>query len=94
MMQTQFLSWTLDIGAAAIAVAMLLCAWRLWRGPEAADRILALDTLYMNVIALVVVLGLRWNTALLFEAALLVAMLGFIGTVALARYLTRGDVVE
>jgi multicomponent K+:H+ antiporter subunit F len=94
MMQTQFLSWTLDIGAAAIAVAMLLCAWRLWRGPETADRILALDTLYMNVIALVVVLGLRWNTALLFEAALLVAMLGFIGTVALARYLTRGDVVE
>lgn len=94
MMQTQFLSWTLDIGAAVIAVAMLLCAWRLWRGPETADRILALDTLYMNVIALVVVLGLRWNTALLFEAALLVAMLGFIGTVALARYLTRGDVVE
>jgi multicomponent K+:H+ antiporter subunit F len=94
MIQTQFLSMALDIAAAAIAVAMLLCAWRLWRGPETADRILALDTLYMNVIALVVVLGLRWNTALLFEAALLVAMLGFIGTVALARYLTRGDVVE
>jgi multicomponent K+:H+ antiporter subunit F len=48
----------------------------------------------MNVVALVVLLGLRWNTALLFEAALLVAMLGFIGTVGLARYLTRGDVVE
>ena len=75
-------------------IAMALCAWRLWCGPETTDRILALDTLYMNGVALVVLLGLRWNTALLFEAALLVAMLGFVGTVGLARYLTRGDVVE
>ena len=50
--------------------------------------------LRLGVVALVVLLGLRWNTALLFEAAFLVAMLGFVGTVGLARYLTRGDVVE
>lgn len=94
MMNAPVLSWALDLASVAVAIAMALCAWRLWCGPETTDRILALDTLYMNVVALVVLLGLRWNTALLFEAALLVAMLGFVGTVGLARYLTRGDVVE
>lgn len=86
--------WALDVALVAVALAMALCGWRLWRGPEMTDRILALDTLYLNVVALIVLLGLRWNTTFLFEAALLVAMLGFVGTVALARYLTRGDVVE
>ena len=84
----------LNIGVAAVTVAVALCAWRLLRGPETTDRLLALDTLYMNAVALIVLLGIRWNTALLFEAALLVAMLGFASTVALARYLSRGDVVE
>ena len=84
----------LNIGMAAVTVAVALCAWRLLRGPETTDRLLALDTLYMNAVALIVLLGIRWNTALLFEAALLVAMLGFASTVALARYLSRGDVVD
>ena len=84
----------LNIGMAAVTVAVALCAWRLLRGPETTDRLLALDTLYMNAVALIVLLGIRWNTALLFEAALLVAMLGFASTAALARYLSRGDVVE
>jgi multicomponent K+:H+ antiporter subunit F len=84
----------LNIALAAVTVSMLLCGWRLLRGPETTDRLLALDTLYLNTVALIVVLGMRWNTALLFEAALLVAMLGFASTVALARYLSRGDVVE
>ena len=84
----------LNIGVGAVTVAVLLCAWRLLRGPEMTDRLLALDTLYMKAVALIVLLGIRWNTALLFEAALLVAMLGFASTVALARYLSRGDVVE
>lgn len=84
----------LDIVVGAIVLAMLLCTWRVLRGPETVDRILALDTLYVNVVALVVVLGMRQQTELLFEAALIVAMLGFVGTVALSRYLTRGDVIE
>ncbi len=84
----------LTIALGAVALAMLLCGWRLLRGPSATDRILAVDTLYMNAVALIVLLGLRWNTPLLFEAALLVAMLGFASTVGLARFLTRGDVVE
>ncbi len=84
----------LNIALAAITLSLLLCGWRLLLGPETTDRLLALDTLYLNTVALIVVLGMRWNTALLFEAALLVAMLGFVSTVALARYLSRGDVVE
>jgi multicomponent K+:H+ antiporter subunit F len=88
------LDWALNLGILAITLAVLLCAVRLLRGPTATDRVLALDTLYMNAVALIVLLGIRWNTALLFEGALLVAMLGFASTVALARYLSRGDVVE
>lgn len=88
------LDLALNVGVAAVTVAVLLCGWRLLRGPQMTDRLLALDTLYMNAVALIVLLGILWNTALLFEAALLVAMLGFASTVALARYLSRGDVVE
>lgn len=88
------LNLALDIGSMAVALAMVLCGWRLLRGPEVTDRILAIDTLYLSAVALVVMLGMRWNTPLLFEAALIIAMLGFASTVALARYITRGDVVE
>lgn len=88
------IGWALDFAVAAIGLAMLLCAWRVLRGPSAIDRVLALDTLYVNVVALVVMLGLRLRSELLFEAALIVALLGFVSTVALARYLTRGDVIE
>ena len=88
------LGWALDLTLAAVALAMLLCGWRLLRGPSLPDRILALDTLAINAVALVVLLGLRWQTGLLFEAALIIAMLGFVSTVALARFITRGDVVE
>lgn len=88
------LSWALDYATLAIALAMGLCGLRLMRGPHMPDRILALDTLYVNVVALVILLGVRWHTAILFEAALIVAMLGFVGTVALSRYVTRGDVIE
>lgn len=88
------LEWALNIGIGAVALAMVLCAYRLLNGPAMPDRLLALDTLYLNTVALIVLFGMRWNTALLFEAALLMAMLGFASTVALARYLSRGDVVE
>ncbi len=88
------LTFAVDLGTAAISVAVVLCAWRLLKGPEISDRLLALDTLYMNMVALIVLLTIRWDTPLLFEAALLLAMLGFVSTVALARYLTRGDVIE
>ncbi|WP_420467453.1 K+/H+ antiporter subunit F [Panacagrimonas sp.] len=84
----------LNFALAAVTLSLLLCGWRLLRGPETPDRLLALDTLYINVVALVILLGILWRTSLLFEAALIVAMLGFVSTVALARYLSRGDVIE
>ena len=93
-MSTGILDITLDIAFVAVAMALALCTWRLVRGPHVTDRVLALDTLYINVVALVVLLGIRLKSPMLFEAALVVAMLGFASTVALARYLTRGDVVE
>lgn len=88
------LAWALDFAILAIAAAVALCLWRLWRGPEITDRVLALDTLYINAAALAILMGLRMSTLLLFEAALIIAMLGFVSTVALGRYLTRGDVIE
>jgi multicomponent K+:H+ antiporter subunit F len=84
----------LNFALLAVGAALLLCAWRLLRGPELPDRVLALDTMYVNIVALVVLLGLRQGTKLFFEAALLIALLGFVATVALARYLARGDVIE
>ena len=84
----------LDFATSAVGLALLLCVWRLLRGPEATDRVLALDTMYANVVALVILLGMRMGSAIYFEVALLIALLGFASTVALGRYLSRGDVVE
>ncbi|MCU0968533.1 MAG: K+/H+ antiporter subunit F [Rubrivivax sp.] len=88
------IAWALHFAFACVGVALLLVAWRLLRGPELADRVLAIDTLYVLVVALVVLIGMVLGTALFFEAALLIALLGFASTVALARYLSRGDVME
>lgn len=93
-MTTGVLAMALDISVLAVSLAMVLCVWRLVRGPQSIDRVLAVDTLYLNTVALVLLLGIRLQTQLLFEAALIVAMLGFAATVGLARYLSRGDVIE
>ncbi len=78
----------------AVGLALLLTLYRLLRGPGAVDRALALDTLYVNAIALLIMLGIAINDNIYLEAALVIAMLGFVGTVALGRYLARGEVVE
>jgi multicomponent K+:H+ antiporter subunit F len=75
-------------------VAVLLTLYRLMRGPGMADRILSLDTLYINAIAIIMVLGIFFDTDVYFEAALLIAMLGFVGTCALAKFVLRGDIME
>ena len=77
----------------ALALALVLSAWRLFKGPTAPDRVLALDTLYINALALLVALGVWLNTTLYFEVALLIGLLGFIGTVAVATFLLRGRIV-
>lgn len=88
------LSWLLPWLMAAFAIALALNAWRLFRGPSLPDRILALDTLYINALALVVLLGLQGLTKAYFEVALLIGLLGFVGTVVMSKYLLRGDIAE
>ena len=77
-----------------LGAGMLLCVWRAWRGPTAEDRVLALDTLYVNAMLLVLILGVRLATGLYFEAALVIGALGFVATTALAKFLLRGEVIE
>ena len=79
---------------AIMGLALVLTLARLIKGPDLPDRILALDTLYVNAIALLVLFGIWLDSDLYFEAALLIAVMGFIGTVAVAKYLLRGDIIE
>lgn len=79
---------------ACFSVALLLNLWRMLRGPKVVDRILALDTMVINVIALLVLYGLAEGTAVYFEASMIIAMLGFVSTVAFARFLLRGNIIE
>ncbi len=83
-----------NVAALLLSGALLLTFWRLLRGPDAADRVLALDTLYVNSVALLVVAGIAFEKDLLFHGALLIALLGFISTVALSKFLLRGDIIE
>lgn len=85
---------SLQIGFFLISISLLLSFYRLIKGPGQPDRILALDTLYINSIALLVLAGIYLKTDLYFEAALLIAVIGFISTVALSKYLLRGDIME
>lgn len=75
-------------------LAMAFALYRLLRGPALVDRVLALDTLYVNALALLIVVGIALGDAVYFEAALLIAVFGFVGTVAAARFLKRGSIVE
>jgi multicomponent K+:H+ antiporter subunit F len=77
-----------------LGLALILNLWRLVVGPSIPDRILALDTMYINTIALCVLFGIYQASSVYFEAALLIAVMGFVGTVALSKYLLRGDIIE
>lgn len=77
-----------------LGLALILNLWRLVIGPSIPDRILALDTMYINTIALCVLFGIYQTSSVYFEAALLIAVMGFVGTVALSKYLLRGDIIE
>ena len=88
------LTTSIWIAVGAIGLALLLNLYRLLRGPDAPDRILALDTAYVNSIALLVLFGIQQGSTLYFEIALLIAMVGFVGTVILAKYLLRGNIAD
>jgi len=88
------LAGALNLAFLLVSAALLMSLLRLVIGPDKPDRILALDTLYVNAVALLVLLGVQLGNNLFFEAALLIALIGFISTVALAKFLTRGDIIE
>jgi multicomponent K+:H+ antiporter subunit F len=88
------LVWGLTAAPLMLIAAMSIAVWRMIRGPRAQDRILALDALYLSGMLLVLVFGIRTGSAIYFEAALIVALLGFASTAALAKFLMRGEVIE
>lgn len=88
------IQYALTFGFITVSLAMLMNLWRLLRGPGMLDRVLAVDTMVINAIALIILYGIKAETALYFESALLLAMFSFISTVACCRFLLRGDVIE
>ncbi|QOG12412.1 K+/H+ antiporter subunit F [Arcobacter sp. FWKO B] len=88
------LEFILPVAFTMVAIALILNLYRVIVGPSVADRILALDTLSINSIAILIMLSLYLGNTLYFEAALLIAVMGFVGTVALSKYLLRGDIME
>lgn len=79
---------------AVVCIALALNTWRLFEGPSLPDRLLALDTMFINSIALIVLMGMYMGSPLYFEGALLIAMLGFVSTAAVCTYLLRGDIIK
>lgn len=88
------IAYALWFGFVAVSIALLLNLWRLFTGPTPMDRVLAVDTMVINVIALIILFGIHRHTTIYFESALLFAMFGFISTVAYCRFVLRGDVIE
>ena len=93
-MNVTILAWALAGAQVLLGLAMLLSTYRLMRGPRAQDRVASLDSLYANAMLLMVVFGIRTGTTLYFEAALIVALVGFASSSALAKFLMRGEVIE
>lgn len=93
-MSAAVLEWSITLSQIALALAMACAAFRLLRGPRAQDRVLGLDTLYISAMLMLLTFGLRSGSTLYFEAALVIALIGFVGTVALAKFLMRGEVIE
>lgn len=93
-MSSPALTYSLAVAQILLGIAMGCAAFRILRGPRAQDRVLGFDTLYVNAMLLLLTFGIRSGSPLYFEAALAMALLGFVGTVALAKFLLRGEVIE
>lgn len=84
----------ITFGQVLLGLAMACAAWRMVRGPRAQDRVLGLDTLYVTTMLLLLTFGIQTGRTLYFESALVIGLLGFTSTVALAKFLMRGEVIE
>ena len=93
-MNVAVLEWSVLAAQVLVALAMACSTLRLIVGPRAQDRVLALDTLYVNAMLLMVTFGMRAGSTLYFEAALVIGVMGFVATAALAKFLMRGEVIE
>jgi multicomponent K+:H+ antiporter subunit F len=93
-MSTMILTWSIGVAQAFLALAMVCAAIRILRGPRAQDRVVGVDALSVNTMLLVLTFGIRSGTSLYFEAALVIALLSFVSTLALAKFLMRGEVIE
>lgn len=88
------LPWAVQFALACFAAGMICATLRLLRGPGAEDRVLALDTLYINGMLTILMLGIGFGSAVYFDIALLIALFGFVGASAMAKFLLRGEVIE
>jgi multicomponent K+:H+ antiporter subunit F len=93
-LSTAALAWAITLAQILLVLAMACAAFRMLRGPRAQDRILGLDTLYVNAMLLLLTFGIRSGSVVYFEVALVIALLGFVATVAAAKFLLRGEVIE
>lgn len=93
-MSAALLTWSLTLSKILLSLAMGIAVLRILQGPSAQDRVTGLDTLYVNAMLLLLTFGIASGNTLYFEAALIIALLGFVGTVALAKFLLRGEVIE
>jgi multicomponent K+:H+ antiporter subunit F len=93
-MNAVLLNGSLLVAQVLLTLAMSCATFRLLRGPRAQDRVLALDALYVDAMLLLVTFGIRAGSTIYFEAALALALLGFVSSVALAKFLMRGEVIE
>ncbi|MBP2229438.1 multicomponent K+:H+ antiporter subunit F [Azospirillum agricola] len=93
-MIAEILVWSILVAQILLVLAMGCAVYRMLKGPRAQDRVLGLDTLYVNATMLLLTFGIRTASILYFEAALIIALLGFVSTAALAKFLMRGEVIE
>jgi multicomponent K+:H+ antiporter subunit F len=93
-MITTVLIWSIFLAQILLVLAMGCAVVRILRGPRAQDRVVALDALYVNATMLLLIFGIRTTSTLYFEAALIIALLGFVSTAAIAKFLMRGEVIE
>lgn len=93
-MSTVVLTWSLAASQILLSLAAGLAAFRMVWGPRAQDRVVGFDTLYVSAMLLLLTFGIRTGNVLYFEVALIIALLGFVGTVALAKFLLRGEIIE
>jgi len=93
-MSATILFWSISAAQVLLALAMVAAVYRMIQGPRAQDRILGLDALYVCAMLMLVAFGIRTGTTVYFEVALIIGLLGFVGTVALAKFLMRGEVIE